>query len=242
MVKPLNRNNQGNTKRLVELGGLNKTSGLTLIELAVVIVCVFVIVVLILPALPTRPVHAERAACESNLKQVGIAFRTWEGDYGNKYPMSVSTNKGGSMEFGAGSEMFKHFQVMSNELYNPKVILCPSDDRHLVTSSVAADGSTYLDFANLSNRNISYFVGLDADETRPTMLLSGDRNLVFNNTDVPPGLVALKTNDIVGWSTKMHNRMGNIGLADGSVQSGSSQILQTFLNHTGTNMNRLAVP
>ncbi|HXC97873.1 MAG TPA: H-X9-DG-CTERM domain-containing protein [Verrucomicrobiae bacterium] len=131
---------------------------------------------------------------------------------------------------------------MSNELASPKILLCPYDDRQLAPAIVLANGGTVSDFANLSNSNISYFIELDADETSPAMLLSGDRNLVTNGADVVPGLVVLGTNSAMGWSAKMHNGKGNILLADGSVQRTTPSSLQTLLSNTGTNMNRLAVP
>ncbi|HXC97872.1 MAG TPA: type II secretion system protein [Verrucomicrobiae bacterium] len=203
---------------------------LTLIELLVVIVCIAILVGMLMPA-SGNPGKAKQASCQSNLKQIGIAYRTWDGDYGNKYPMSVPTNKGGSMEFGTGSGMFRHFQVMSNELNDPKVLICPADDRKWAA-----------DFAHLNNNNLSFFVGLDTDETRPAMILSGDRNLITNHVDVVPGLIVLGTNAAVEWSTKMHNQSGNFGLADGSVQKGSSGTFRIFISRTGTNVNRLAVP
>ena len=135
------------------------------------------------------------------------------------------------MEFGAGSGMFMHFRVMSNELNNPKILVCPSDNRKHAAS-----------FAHLNNNNLSYFVGLDADESYPAMVLSGDRNLITNRLEVVPGLVVLGTNNVVEWSTKMHNQTGDFGLADGSVQRGSSGTFRTFLSRTGTNVNRLAIP
>jgi hypothetical protein len=201
-----------------------------LIELLVVIVCITILVGMLMPA-SSSPGRAKQVMCQSNLKQIGIAFRTWDGDYGNKYPMSVPTNKGGSMEFGAGDKMYMLFQVMSNEINNPKVLVCPADNQ-----DPAAD------FTHLNNNNLSYFVGLDADETYPSMLFTGDRNLVTNGVAVIPGLVVIKTNDVAGWSGSIHKFVGNFGLADGSVQRGSSRTLQKFLSNTGTNVNRLAVP
>jgi prepilin-type processing-associated H-X9-DG protein len=65
---------------------------------------------------------------------------------------------------------------------------------------------------------------------------------MVNGRDVVPGLVTIGTNDAVGWSAKMHNLTGNFGLADGSVQRGSSGTFRTFLSRTGTNVTRLAVP
>jgi hypothetical protein len=174
-----------------------------------------------------------RASCQNNLKQIGDAFRTWADDHDDEYPMSVSITNGGSMEWRAGGNMLKHFQVMSNELNNPKVLLCPSDDRGLPRDD---------DFADLSNENISYYVGLDADAMFPTLWLAGDRNLVTNGEDVVPGLADITTSMTAGWSAKMHDGEGNLLLADGSVQQVASRELKGFAQRSGTNLIRLAVP
>jgi prepilin-type N-terminal cleavage/methylation domain-containing protein len=199
---------------------------LTLIELLVVLAVIAILFLLV----DTGPLSRDKdkamqAACQNNLKQVGIAFRTWEGDYSNRYPMSVSIDNGGSMEWLAGTNMFWHFRVMSNELNVPRVLTCPADERD------PAQG-----FATLSNNNISYFVGLDSDETLPALWLAGDRNLVTNGVSVIPGLVVITTNETVGWSSKMHKGKGNMLSADGSV------MLQRNITNPGTNVNRLAVP
>ena len=57
-----------------------------------------------------------------------------------------------------------------------------------------------------------------------------------------PGLVSLWTNDPVAWSATRHNKSGNIGLADGSVQSTTSGSLRTYLQQTGLATNRFALP
>ncbi len=145
--------------------------------------------------------------------------------------MCVPTNQHGSMEYSAGSGMFHHYQVMSNEINNPKILVCPSDKR-----KEAAD------FEKINNSNLSYFVGLDADEQFPSFILSGDRNLMTNGVAVGPGLVAITSNQPVAWSKQMHNLCGNIGLADGSVQQTSSASLASLFQQTHTNVTRLAVP
>ena len=239
---------------------------LTLVELLVVIAVITILVAIMLSddLTPRVKVKAMQAACQSNLKQVGIAYRTWEGDYGDKYPQELivagNTNfpltsdptgyvlnhplptniaVGVSLPYGYA---YQCYQVMSNELNNPKVVLCPSDERP--TGSIPSDfiNAPPINKAAFNNATVSYFVGADADESRPRMLLSGDRNLMMNRAEVVTGLIVLGTNTAAGWSTKMHNLSGNFGLADGSVQKGSSVTLQTFLNHTGTNVTWLAVP
>ena len=203
----------------------------TLIELMVVVACVALVAAILLSAMAKDKAKAQRAQCQSRLPQIGLACRTWEGDHGDKYPMSVSTNKGGSMEWGAGGNMFRHFQVMAYEINYPEILVCPSDDRQVADS-----------FTNMNNQNVSYFVGLDADETMPAMLLSGDRNLITNGVPIIPGLVVTKTGDTVEWSGTMHKFQGNVGLADGSVQQVSSAGLQRLLQRSGTNVIRLAIP
>src|SRR5664279_412414 len=77
--------------------------------------------------------RSSRLGCVNNLKQIGLAFRTWAIDNDGQFPFNVSTNAGGTREFCAmGSDGFdgntvQHFQVMSNELSTPRILVCPKD-------------------------------------------------------------------------------------------------------------------
>jgi len=165
------------------------------------------------------------------LKQIGLAFRIWEEDHTNLYPMSVSTNFGGTFEYVATGETFRHFQIMSNELSTPKILVCPADVRQPAKDFGLAFGNT----------NISYFVGVDADDSRPQMLLSGDRN-ILGGTKLANGILEFTTNQMVSWSSEMHNGVGNVALVDGSVQYFHTNELQQAFQNTGIATNRLAIP
>jgi prepilin-type processing-associated H-X9-DG protein len=212
--------------------GHHEVKGWNLIQLIVVIAVMVVLAVFILPTLSKARERAQRIRCTSHLKGINLSFLQWALDHTNAYPMTVSTNDGGTREHAATGEVWRHFQVMSNELSTPLVLVCPSD----------RDRSPVWKFRLLlSNTNVSYFVGLDADEAKPQMLLAGDRNLV-GGTRLPNGILLLTSNDTVSWSGTMHKHQGNVALADGSVQGFSSARLRETLLHTGVATNRLAFP
>ena len=121
---------------------------------------------------------------------------------------------------------------MSNELSTPKTLICPADVRQPAKDF----GSTFC------NSNISYFVGVDADQSHPQMILSGDDNFEIAGIPVKSGLLELSTNAPVAWTAARHKFVGNIGLADGSVQQVTTHSLKTALQQTGLATNRLAIP
>jgi prepilin-type processing-associated H-X9-DG protein len=204
------------------------TPGFTLVGLLVIIAVLAILAAMLLPALASAKRKASRINCVNNLKQDAIAFRLWEGDNGDKYPMAVSTNKGGTMEY--AGDVFRHFQVMSNELNTPKILVCPDDNRTAAAS-----------FARLKNKNVSYFVGLEATDVQPQMLMTGDRN-VTNGVAPVHSVLELRPEIPAGWTETIHNGKGNVGLADGSVQQYTTVRLQSALQNTDNSTNRIALP
>jgi prepilin-type processing-associated H-X9-DG protein len=207
-------------------------SAFTLVALLVIVAVLAILAAMLLPALAGAHDRARRIQCVNNLKQCGLAFRIWEGDNGDKLPMDVPLAKGGTKEFDTGADTFRHFQVMSNELSTPKILICPADTR-----SVADN------FARLKNQNVSYFVGLEANDANPQRFLDGDRNIA-GESEPENGILKLVPGGPVSWTTAIHNNQGNVGLADGSVQQYSSSALHEALRNSGdpTNTWRIALP
>lgn len=205
--------------------------GITLVEVLVVVAAVLLLMYVFFPRTRIHN-YGPRITCVNNLMQIDNAYRIWEGDHGNEYPMAVSETNGGTMEFDSGVNAFRHFEVMSNELTTPKVLICPAEtDRHRFLAT---------NF-NINNFNISYFVGIVANDTNPILILSGDRNIT-NGTIFKNGVLELTTNRLAGWTSEMHNKVGNIGLADGSVQEVSISGLQNLIANTGVATNWLQMP
>ncbi len=186
---------------------------LTLTEVLVVIVVVIFLVGFLFPALEAAKRKAQRIHCVKNLQQFGQAFNIWVSDHGDKYPMAVSATNGGAMEWAVPGKAYLLWKTLFNETNSPKILWCPAD-----TGRIAATNFSI----GFSDANISYFVSLDAAETYPQMILDGDSNLQVNGKPVQPGILDFRTVTNIAWTKDRHNRVGNIGMADGSAQQTTS--------------------
>ena len=211
-----------------------KERGLTRTELLVVIV-VITFFAIVFAAQPDRNAkkRAQRIQCINNLKIIGLSFRISPGGCDDRYLTQTSTNRGGSLEFASGPNAFRHFQVMSNELGTPRLLFCPSDAHRQQLWPTNWD--------QLSNSNLSYFVGIDAGETVPNGFLSGDRN-VTNGAPLKNSILELTLDRPVGWTEELHHDAGNLLLADGSVQQRTTPGLDQALEQSGVDTNRLQMP
>ena len=206
-------------------------SGLTLVELLVIMAVLAILAVVFLPTTMHRPRNsATRITCVNNLKQVGLSFRLYAGENRDRYPMNISTNDEPLVN--EATPVYQYFQSITNELGTPKVVKCPSDEKRKLAQ----------DFSELSNANISYFIGLDANETLPASILSGDRNI--RNGIVPAGgILRLTTNQIVEFTDEIHKKQGNVALGDGSVQQVSSARLRSeIIRNSAFATNRIKLP
>jgi prepilin-type N-terminal cleavage/methylation domain-containing protein/prepilin-type processing-associated H-X9-DG protein len=246
---------------------LRKQNGaFTLIELIVVVAILAMLAASLLPALAgTRP-RGQHLACTNNLKQVGLAFRTWAIDHNGNMPMQVAYVMGGDSD-DVGFRVLSYSQKssptsgsrgvsmmllrMTNELSTPKVLYCPAEYESSVRQAATTFAGNNIGKPSaipfINDLNVSYFIGVDAQETYPRMFLTGDHNLGGNaNPPTLPYLAAPSTgtpfvslgtnfnaNAGPAWMNNMHTQRGNVGMADGSVEWFNRSELQDALRYSG---------
>jgi len=189
---------------------------------------------MLLPALAKAKAKAQRISCVNNLKQIGIATRIYATDNQDRFPWQVPQAEGGSAEFAKRSNTnavldsndrpifdanaWLHFQALSNELWNPKVLRCPSDSRPTLVQANSflskkprgAAGNRVIPF---SQNAVSYWLRTDpeVDVTRPNQIVA-----------VCPH----------------HDEQFNVLLADSSVQQSSWQRLRQYFVNISIQLQR----
>ena len=167
---------------------------------------------MLLPALAKAKQKAQRISCVNNLKQIGIATRIYATDNQDRFPWQVSQAEGGTAEIAQpqsdtdalldsdGKPIFdanawRHFQALSNELSNPKVLRCPRDESRTQANSFSSNkprGAAGKNIIPFDKNSVSYWLRTDpeVDEARPNEVMvvcphhDGHYNILLTDSSV----------------------------------------------------------
>jgi type II secretory pathway pseudopilin PulG len=134
----------------------------TIVELTVIVATIGLFAAMMLPALAAAGVKSQRIICANNLKETYLAFKTWEGENSDEFPMAVPIASGGAEPYiwsyqndgsasTAGSPYptgtsepggpWAVFQTVSNQLATPEILYCPSDNTPTVCMATSGNGN-----------------------------------------------------------------------------------------------------
>jgi len=149
-----------------------KRRGFTLIELLVVIAIIAILAAILFPVFAQARESARKAACMSNMKQIGLAIQQYVQDYDGIFPPSQLPSSGANVSWPT---------MIYPYVKNEGVFVCPSGERGL-TSRDLGNGitGTYCGITD-TNANPNRFSQNGDGSTLPLGLvnrLSYGRNLI----------------------------------------------------------------
>ncbi len=100
--------------------------GFTLIELLVVIAIIAILAAILFPVFAKAREKARQASCQSNLKQIGLAFLMYMQDYDGRWPYWHWGRHRGNINPTDGPQALQWYVRLDPYIKNTQIFACPS--------------------------------------------------------------------------------------------------------------------
>lgn len=196
--------------------------GFTLIELLVVVAIISILAAILFPVFGRARENARRASCQSNLKQIGLAFLQYAQDSDERLPLATAGptgagDGGGWMFYSA----FGSFDATRGSVYpylkNAQIFVCASDaagavskNSYALNSCVCVDGNATGVSGARAAKSLTAL-----EESSKWMLLGEEGDPLDHAKSTDDGFLSVGAgNDF----TARHLEGSNLGFLDGHVK------------------------
>ncbi|RYX83646.1 DUF1559 domain-containing protein [bacterium] len=107
------------------MSNFSSRKAFTLIELLVVIAIIAILAAILFPVFARARENARRSSCQSNLKQIGVAFMQYTQDYDERYPGA----SGYYINYGGTNVPVTWDLTMQPYIKSYQIVTCPSDSQ-----------------------------------------------------------------------------------------------------------------
>jgi prepilin-type N-terminal cleavage/methylation domain-containing protein/prepilin-type processing-associated H-X9-DG protein len=183
--------------------------GFTLIELLVVIAIIAILAAILFPVFARAREKARQSSCQSNLKQIGIAWAMYAQDYDERYPRGSGYVAAATVTSTYG----EWYITLEPYIKNTQIYNCPSSPYTNYNAGNTTDGTYGVGYTRNSNLQNSTAMS-SIPEPASTLCLVDGRNNYFRWRC--PGDATTTTNS--GWSNTRHNDGFNALFLDGHVK------------------------
>ena len=215
--------------------------GFTLIELLVVIAIISILAAFLFPVFTKVRENARRASCQSNLRQLGLAFEQYTSDNDELLPGAYCCSQGAGDKLGgwvaydvfSQNDADSHFDVTRGSVFpyikNTQVYICPDDAAgRLRGDSYAVNSCTVLPLNSAQlypGKALAQF-----ENASGIMLLGEEGTSIGHSTD--DGYFRFQNN----YADVRHTTGSNLGFLDGHVKwySADQQATEQLQSQTPT--------